>query len=136
MNPPPPPPTPPPVSLTPLIDVVFLLIIFFLVSSHLSRRENLTPVTLPSAATGRSVDERPRLTVTVQRGGKIRVAGTEQTMAQFSDRLRTDDGTTPALRIRCDADALYQTLSPVLSAAAVAGCTDIVLATRPGVGEP
>ncbi len=38
-------------NMTPMIDVVFLLIIFFLVSSHLARQENRLPLDLPVAST-------------------------------------------------------------------------------------
>ena len=136
-------PTPPPtaVSLTPLIDVVFLLIIFFLVSSHLVRRETLTPVTLPAASTGTRADDRPRLTLTVQPSGEIWFGGRNQPIAQLREVLgrhggpagSSPDPTAPAppLRIRCDAAAPYAVLSPVLAAAAAAGCHDIVLATQP-----
>ena len=36
-------------NMTPMIDVVFLLIIFFLVSSHLARQESRVPLELPDA---------------------------------------------------------------------------------------
>ena len=36
-------------SITPLIDVVFLLIIFFLVASHFTNQENAVEVDLPKA---------------------------------------------------------------------------------------
>jgi len=42
-------------NMTPMIDVVFLLIIFFLVSSHLARQEVELQLDLPEAGTG----ERP-----------------------------------------------------------------------------
>ena len=40
------------VDLTPLIDVVFLLIIFFLVSSHLAKQEGQLELPLPEAESG------------------------------------------------------------------------------------
>jgi len=39
------------ISMTPMIDIVFLLIIFFLVSSHMASRETAQPIDLPSAST-------------------------------------------------------------------------------------
>ncbi len=38
--------------MTPMIDVTFLLIIFFLVSSHLAKQENFLKLDLPTAAAG------------------------------------------------------------------------------------
>src|SRR5438552_1694108 len=54
-------------NLTPMIDVVFNLIIFFLAASHLARSEALEPVKLPEASTGRpeAAELHGRLTVTI-----------------------------------------------------------------------
>ena len=63
-------------NMTPMIDVVFLLIIFFLVSSHLSRQESQLELELPTASTGQDdVDqETPRLTINVQADGSMLLA--------------------------------------------------------------
>ncbi|NLE37816.1 MAG: biopolymer transporter ExbD, partial [Pirellulaceae bacterium] len=45
-------------NMTPMIDVVFLLIIFFLVSSHLARQEVQLELDLPAAVSGRQADEK------------------------------------------------------------------------------
>jgi len=39
-------------NMTPMIDVVFLLIIFFLVSSHLAQQETQLELDLPEATSG------------------------------------------------------------------------------------
>jgi biopolymer transport protein ExbD len=44
-------------NMTPMIDVVFLLIIFFLVSSHLARQETQVAVELPDAASSDQPEE-------------------------------------------------------------------------------
>ena len=44
-------------NMTPLIDVVFLLIIFFLVSSQLARQEANIELELPEASTGSAPPE-------------------------------------------------------------------------------
>ncbi|MBT6848587.1 MAG: biopolymer transporter ExbD, partial [Planctomycetaceae bacterium] len=43
-------------NMTPMIDVVFLLIIFFLVSSHLARQETQLELDLPEASSGEQVE--------------------------------------------------------------------------------
>ena len=53
------------INLTPMIDVTFLLIIFFLVSSHLAKQENFLPLELPVAGSGIS-DFSDRTTLTIQ----------------------------------------------------------------------
>ncbi len=68
--------------MTPMIDVVFQLIIFFLVASHLARQETQVEVDLPTAASGHQEDEQPelrRVVVNVLPGigtdGRVQVGG-------------------------------------------------------------
>ena len=53
------------INLTPMIDVTFLLIIFFLVSSHMAKQENFLPIDLPLASTG-TADFSDQNTLTIQ----------------------------------------------------------------------
>ena len=64
-------------NMTPMIDVVFLLIIFFLVSSHLAKQEVHLDLPLPSAESGekRTDESSPRLTINVLGNGQLVVAG-------------------------------------------------------------
>lgn len=59
--------------MTPMIDVVFLLIVFFLVSSHLAKQESRLPLPLPDAESGLPSAERQtaRVTVNVLSDGRI-----------------------------------------------------------------
>src|SRR5215510_12554998 len=63
-------------NMTPMIDVVFQLIIFFLLSSHLAKQEKQLPLALPTAKSGivEAADARPRLTVNVLADGTLLVA--------------------------------------------------------------
>ena len=64
-------------NMTPMIDVVFQLIIFFLLSSHLAKQETQLPLPLPTAGSGQAEQDsdRPRLTVNVLADGTLLVAG-------------------------------------------------------------
>lgn len=117
-----------------MIDVVFLLIIFFLVSSHLARRENHLPVDLPAASEILSVEpDKVSLTVTITDENKVYVAGrlinASETEASLQSAFAslTQDGKSEALqsppniRIRCDGTVPYRQLVPVLRAASEAG---------------
>ncbi|HEX7002911.1 MAG TPA: biopolymer transporter ExbD [Trueperaceae bacterium] len=74
--------------LTPMVDVVFLLIIFFMVSTTFITLESGLPVDLPQAqsATAQS-SEVP--TVTVNSEGAIFVAGSQVQQADLAAALRT-----------------------------------------------
>lgn len=62
--------------MTPMIDVVFLLIIFFLVSSHLAKQENQVELDLPTAASGSDhLDSREHVTVNILASGQWQMAG-------------------------------------------------------------
>ena len=59
-------------SLTPLIDVVFLLLIFFLVASRLSQEDRELPIPLPSAANAMPMTVEPQeLIVNIDQRGEI-----------------------------------------------------------------
>ncbi len=59
-------------SLTPLIDVVFLLLIFFLVASRLSQEDLELDIPLPSAANAMPMTAEPtELVVNVDQEGKV-----------------------------------------------------------------
>ena len=96
-------------NITPLIDVVFLLIIFFLVASHFVRSENAKPVDLPVASDA-IADEQPthRLTVTILQDGSLFINGKPVSEDEVHQRITTlaqaatADQSQPELRIRAD----------------------------------
>jgi biopolymer transport protein ExbD len=121
-------------NMTPMIDVVFLLIIFFLVSSHLARQENRMPLDLPLASTFDPVDPLSApLTISVDEQARWLVGGyvveLDELRAALAD-LRNQMGTDAAIRIRTDAGVQYQYIEPVLREAALAGITDAAIAVR------
>lgn len=120
--------------MTPMIDVVFLLIIFFLVSSHLARQENHLPLDLPVASTFDPTDpEKSPLTISIDGAANVLVAGNVVPPAALGDvfaDLKQRSGTTAAIRIRCEGNVQYRFVEPVLRAAALAGVTDAAIAVR------
>lgn len=97
-------------NITPLIDVVFLLIIFFLVASHFVKSESSQAVELPFAKHGQTDthDQPYRLTVTIDQQGLYYISGLpldEATVFQRIDRLARDAAEAndePQVRIRPD----------------------------------
>ena len=121
-------------NMTPMIDVVFLLIIFFLVSSHLARQESRLPVELPVASTHDPLNTEPvSLTITVNGDRQVLVGGKvvdasdlDSILSQVAER----DGESSSLRIRTDGSVPYRDIEPILKASASAGLVDIKLAVR------
>ncbi|MEM1068215.1 MAG: biopolymer transporter ExbD [Planctomycetota bacterium] len=121
-------------NMTPMIDVIFLLIIFFLVSSHLARQENRLPLDLPKASTFAPFDpESAPLTVSVDREAQWLVAGKivelPDLRAVFAD-LVARQGTDAAIRIRTDGAVQYRFVEPILREAALSGISDAAIAVR------
>lgn len=121
-------------NLTPMVDVVFLLIVFFLVSSHLARQENRLPLQLPTAATVDPLDlDQAPLTVSVDARGRVLIAGNvveEPALRAILNEFAASTETPPAIRIRCDGRVPYRDVQPVLRAAGLAGMTDASIAVR------
>ena len=117
-------------NMTPMIDVVFLLIIFFLVSSHLARRENQMQLPLPIADSALDpYDENVgRITVNVAEDGSLVLAGRGVNAQELEERIRHERQKSKnevELRIRADRTVPYKSVSPVLLAAARSGIWNI-----------
>ena len=117
------------INMTPMIDVVFLLIIFFLVSSHLAKQENSLKLDLPEAVS--ALDEesaREVMVVNVLPDGSWKLAGVEldeaSLLAAMKRRVREVGGDLN-LKIRTDRTVKYRRLEPILEAATEAGVGNI-----------
>jgi biopolymer transport protein ExbD len=121
-------------NLTPMVDVVFLLIIFFLVSSHLARQESKLPVDLPAAATHNPLDLVPvSVTVTVNSDRQWLVGGrslAEPDLERVFRSVVAEEDETASLRIRTDGSVPYRRVEPILRLAAETGLLDIKLAVK------
>lgn len=121
-------------NMTPMIDVVFLLIIFFLVSSHLARQESRLPLDLPLASTFDPLDpERAPLTISVNEESKWLIRGDEvdlSTLRAVLADLQSRQGADASIRIRTDGMVQYKYVEPLLREAALAGVTDAAIAVQ------
>jgi biopolymer transport protein ExbD len=120
-------------NMTPMIDVVFQLIIFFLLSSHLARQEKQLPLPLPAAASGKpeAADNRPRLTVNVLADGTLLVASQPIALEHLVSLLRerrATHGEELEVRIRGDRSVLYSRIEPVLLCCVQAGIWNVAYA--------
>ncbi len=120
------------INMTPMIDVVFLLIIFFLVSSHMAKQENTVELDLPTATSGLDDSSaREHITVNILAGGQWQIAGVDVDQRTTPPRLRQRAMQTSQplqLKIRTDREVPYERIEPLLRIAAEAGIGDIVFA--------
>ena len=118
------------INMTPMIDVVFQLIIFFLVTSHFAKQEAHMPLPLPAADSSQAAtsDDQPRLVINVTGDGTLLFAGrslrTEELQQQLSRRIN-DLGKDVEVRIRADRSVPYRHIEPVLLACARVGIWNV-----------
>ena len=133
------------VELVPLIDCVFLLLIFFMCSATMSKLDAPTEVHLPIASNGaKQKDPSRRGTVNVMKSGERTPAGelaSEERPYLVFGRLVNDEGLTkimeehlkvePSMRLylRADRDVKFAIVRRAMSACAAAGVSDVIFAT-------
>ena len=113
-------------NITPLIDIIFLLIIFFLAATHFVRSETLEAVELPVAVEGEfDADEQlKRLVVTITADHKLHVNAGEVTFAAVEQMVLNGiekNGQTFEVRIRADRSVPFRVIEPIMLACARAG---------------
>ncbi|MFT5392833.1 MAG: biopolymer transport protein ExbD [Gammaproteobacteria bacterium] len=108
-------------NLTPLIDVVFLLLIFFMVSTTFERSSELA-IELPTSTAESATNEEVTLEISVDSQGQFYVNGRQLVNTQLGtvrEALRQAAGKDKAapLVVNADAKAPYQAVVTVMDAA-------------------
>jgi biopolymer transport protein ExbD len=103
------------VDITPMIDVVFLLLIFFITVSQMSQSQN-DPVQLTRLSG--SIDQEPTLlTINIRQGGEIVVGGriyTEGALVEVITKTLSEVDEDPS-RVRVLIRADYRTMSETVN---------------------
>jgi biopolymer transport protein ExbD len=115
-------------NLTPLIDIVFNIMIFFLLTAHFTRSAESETVDLPTA-TQTSDDEQAvrRLVITIHEDGSLHVAGQPATADGVETALveLLSGDRNVQVQIRSDKDVPYGTVEPLLLMCAQHGVQDV-----------
>ena len=127
-----------------MIDIVFLLLIFFIVASQLKEMETEKELTLPiaDAAKTKQSEGVQEILLNVLSNNNVRVGGVEIAMPQLSEELRRiaagSEYETKKIIIRGDKKALYGRIMSIMSACAQANLWNVSFATfqePPDTGE-
>jgi biopolymer transport protein ExbD len=92
--------------LTPVIDVVFLLLIFFLVATRYDQEEKELTVVLPEVTQAQPLSMTPELVINVMRTGQYKIAQSEIDEQQLASIIRESHKNNPqqSALIRGDGD--------------------------------
>jgi len=125
------------VDITPLVDVVFLMLIFFMVSTSFNVASSLK-LELPSSKTSAQETDVKQVTVSINAKGELFV----QNEMVEDDKLRsrilnfTKGDTNKPVVVRADADARHKRVVLVLDTLRDLGISKVGIATIPaGEGE-
>lgn len=123
------------INLTPLIDVVFLLLIFFMVSTTFTRETQLK-VDLPESASGEHVDaSTQQIELLISAAGEVAINGNTlvnpnlETLKSALARESGGDTNLPVV-ITADANTPHQSVITAMDAAGQQGFTRLRLTTN------
>lgn len=121
------------IPMTPLIDMVFLLLVFFLVATNFIRKEMDQQVVLPKSEAG----EKPRyvpdkMVINVRADGTIVVNGSVKTETELRGMLREFGEAHPdrTATLRGDGRATYQMVMRVFGICRAEGVKQVDLPVR------
>lgn len=122
------------INITSLIDVVFLLLLFFVVTSTFLERPGLD-LSLPAASSG-EVARRDEVTLELDAAGGTWLDGEPLEGQDLEDAIGTALGDAGTERVVLEADERvpHGRVVAAMDAARRAGATGLVVATRPGKG--
>jgi biopolymer transport protein ExbD len=114
--------------MTSMIDIVFLLMIFFLVASKLDEADRSIDVVLPQASAAKPLTSRPReFVVNIDRDGNYFAGARPVRLEDLQDLLRqaaTDNPQRQAVIVRADENTLHKFVVAAMDACVQAGIED------------
>ena len=126
------------INVTPLVDVMLVLLIIFMVSAPLLNVG--VPVELPKTEAGALQDAAKPVAVTIGRDGALHLNEDRVTLAALPDRLRDlPGGTDKPVYVRADGAAPYAVVAEVMARLSTHGFVKLNLVTdtsaAPGRGS-
>lgn len=114
--------------LTPMIDVVFLLMIFFLVASKLDEADRSLDVVLPQAAAAKPLTSQPReFIINIDRAGNYYAGAQQVPLEELQLLLRqsaADEPQRQTVILRADEETAHKFVVAAMDACVQAGIED------------
>lgn len=118
--------------MTPMIDMVFLLLVFFMTVSTLAQADKHLKLELPESDKGKVPEDLAhRGTISVDADGVAHLGMKPQSIPQLKRRISDQLSQDPSLQIhlRADKAAPYSAIKKILRVCAEAGAYDVIYAT-------
>ena len=126
-------PEPATMQLAPMIDIVFLLLIFFIVTWQYTRSETELSVSVPTAEEGVQKNRaRGEIIINILADGSLRVEGGNVDLLQLREKLTAvaKQYKNQPVRIRGDGSVNYQRIVEVIDTCQKSGIWNISFATQ------
>jgi len=128
----------PTLNLTSLIDVLFLLIMFFMVGTKFAQFEKKIKLEVPTVSDGKALSAAPeKRVVNVFRTGQVTLDGEAVNLKELTTRLTSARSQYKDLGVlvRGDAEGNFQTVAGVLNACHQAGINRLAVAVKSSTTE-
>jgi biopolymer transport protein ExbD len=118
-------------NLTPLIDVVFLLLVFFLLTAHFVQEKQID-VKLPKAESSESFEEEMKIEVVISEDGVIRIDEQIVAVDDLKETLqkRVTSAVNKSVVLRADATTHLELAVKVMDASRLAGAQSVEILTE------
>ena len=120
--------------LAPMIDIVFLLLIFFIVTWQFTRAETELSVSVPTTQEGADPErQRGEIVINILADGTVRIESVTVDLPQLLEKLSAIalQFKDQPVRIRGDGEVSYQRVVEVIATCTKAGIWNISFATQP-----
>ena len=120
------------INVTPLVDVMLVLLIIFMVSAPLLTAG--VPIQLPKTEAGALDEQSEPLTITIREDGSIFLQETETAFSDLAPKLRavSKAGFDKPVYVRADGKAPYEVVARVMASLSTSGFSQIGLITDTG----
>jgi len=117
--------------ITPLIDVVFLLLIFFMVSTVFKKDELALLLSLPQTSEGESPDRQIENIVIELSETEVAIGGVKLSLDEIDQELEKISNKTTPIDLRIDKGVVYERMIKVLDRLKYYELTNLSLITDP-----
>jgi biopolymer transport protein ExbD len=121
------------IEIIPMIDVIFFLLVFFMISTLSMTINRGLPVNLPTAATAQK-EMRENVNLTVLQDGKMFLDKQPITLRDMGQRVKAALASDPqrTVVINADGQVLHSTVVDILDELRLAGVSGLAIAVKSG----